>query len=1011
MRLGALLFLLYAYACAADDVEVYDEEPAVDDDESEVIDESIRRSVDALLRFPLQRDEIKHRITVSDGDKDTGFLELSGREEVADAAYAFGLIKGAPRRGTRQLQEAVCRGQGLVKGALRPPCTRRSALILDRDVLDPRDENMTQKLPGRLEVWEGQSPLDAVGGLVRAANLHTTIDVEWFAPALVDALCTDLAHPELFACGEHELLGHHKHISRVVPINLGGEKGVIGDLVLHDYEEAADAIYNFSQYHDEVTAFGRRQLLQNLCGKDAKKYQYKCSRQQALVFKSAPVRSVNGTVALLDATPALLQVWEGEEPADAVKAFCDQVGFSDDDAKRLIREVCGEYPVKLLPRRSPLTNCQRLSWVLEVMPVRGPFGPGGRMAHVGDLPIIEGEEGHDLAWAFAADRGCEGCPFYKQLAATLCAKPRVTCSRRKARVWKAFVDVATQEALAWPEPLEDAFIEVLEGDQVVDGVRELWFSRNVTNTTELHTDNARFKRRALTALSCNPEYGHADAKLCARAEEIVARADVERPGATKTLQFNSTLPRKHDDRDCGDALSRRADYDDLLMDRIKACAPPPPKKLDKDAWRRRKRMRRDEAEREADKAREDVEKRFLDDVEGIESNATNATEPEKKNASAPADPEACEAATKAVESVSLHKIQLLIEAACVPTVYDFGIKGWAGNSNLQVLGAHNDSEADRRELFQGMKLRRVDGVLIDSLTDYKEALKRKAAEAFQQKTRVNMSLEFLVVDENDRFLTGGQKGEGAGPISVYEHETASDAVYRQAHLNELIQPNYTALGVQKRFLVTFWGVETSFGRYLGSFNVPQALVTLAYDGRRSDYFRKELFNALTILEQGHITVSSMKGSWAGAMGQSQFMPSSFINYAVDWDGDGKRDIWDTKADVFASSANYLAKAGWRDDITWGRAVALPTGGQIDGKPALEFAEAKIKMPLGDWARAGVTSVDGSALPARQLQARLVMPAGDTSPAYLVYSNFDAILAWNRSNYYALAIGILSDTLR
>ena len=229
--------------------------------------------------------------------------------------------------------------------------------------------------------------------------------------------------------------------------------------------------------------------------------------------------------------------------------------------------------------------------------------------------------------------------------------------------------------------------------------------------------------------------------------------------------------------------------------------------------------------------------------------------------------------------------------------------------------------------------------------------------------------------------------------------------------NELLSEVAIKYGVQKRFLVTFWGVETSFGRYLGSFNVPQALVTLAYDGRRSDYFRKELFNALAILEQGHITASLMKGSWAGAMGQSQFMPSSFINYAVDWDGDGKRDIWDTKADVFASSANYLAKAGWRDDITWGRAVALPAGGQINGKPASEFAEAKEKMPLGDWARAGVKSADGSALPARQLQARLVMPSGDTSPAYLVYSNFDAILAWNRSNYYALAIGILSDTLR
>ena len=218
-------------------------------------------------------------------------------------------------------------------------------------------------------------------------------------------------------------------------------------------------------------------------------------------------------------------------------------------------------------------------------------------------------------------------------------------------------------------------------------------------------------------------------------------------------------------------------------------------------------------------------------------------------------------------------------------------------------------------------------------------------------------------------------------------------------------------GVQKRFLVTFWGVETSFGRYLGSFNVPQALVTLAYDGRRSAYFRKELFYALTILEEGHITAATMKGSWAGAMGQSQFMPSSFVNYAVDWDGDGKRDIWATKADVFASSANYLAKAGWRDDITWGRAVALPSDGKINGRAALALAEAKTKMPLGDWAQAGVRSADGSALPTRPLQARLIMPAGDNGPAYLVYSNFDSILAWNRSNYYALAIGILSDTLR
>ena len=199
-------------------------------------------------------------------------------------------------------------------------------------------------------------------------------------------------------------------------------------------------------------------------------------------------------------------------------------------------------------------------------------------------------------------------------------------------------------------------------------------------------DNARFKRRGLP-LSCNPSTATPTPSY-ARAEEI-ARADVERPDATKTLHFNSRSPEARRPR-----LRRRvvaADYDDLVLDRT-ACAPPPKSSTSTPAPPEEDAARRGRAR--ADK--EDIEKQFLDEVEGIESNATNATEPEKKNSSAPADPEACEAATKAVEAVSLHKIELLIEAECVPTVYDFGIKGWAGNSNLQVLGAHNDSEADRR---------------------------------------------------------------------------------------------------------------------------------------------------------------------------------------------------------------------------------------------------------------------------------------------------------------------------
>jgi membrane-bound lytic murein transglycosylase B len=170
-------------------------------------------------------------------------------------------------------------------------------------------------------------------------------------------------------------------------------------------------------------------------------------------------------------------------------------------------------------------------------------------------------------------------------------------------------------------------------------------------------------------------------------------------------------------------------------------------------------------------------------------------------------------------------------------------------------------------------------------------------------------------------------------------------------------------------------------------------------------------NALKILEEGHIAPENMKGSWAGAMGQSQFMPSSFLSYAVDWDGDGKRDIWGTKPDVFASTAYYLSKAGWRDDITWGRKVTLPTGFSMNGKNAKALADGKTRVKLPVWAEAGVLNADGGALPTKNLTARLVMPAGSDGPAFLVYSNFDSILDWNRSNYYALAIGHLSDKLR
>lgn len=212
-------------------------------------------------------------------------------------------------------------------------------------------------------------------------------------------------------------------------------------------------------------------------------------------------------------------------------------------------------------------------------------------------------------------------------------------------------------------------------------------------------------------------------------------------------------------------------------------------------------------------------------------------------------------------------------------------------------------------------------------------------------------------------------------------------------------------GVQPRFLVAFWGIETDFGRLTGGFPVVPALATLAHDGRRSTYFRKELFNALTVIDQGHVEAKNMTGSWAGAMGQCQFMPSSFVNFAVDGNGDGRKDIWTTKADVFASAANYLARSGWKDDQTWGRAVKLPA----DFDPGL--ADLKIRKPLSEWQRLGVRRADGSDLPTRDLMASVVFTEGPGSAAYAAYNNFNAILKWNRSIFFAVAVGSLADRLQ
>lgn len=211
-------------------------------------------------------------------------------------------------------------------------------------------------------------------------------------------------------------------------------------------------------------------------------------------------------------------------------------------------------------------------------------------------------------------------------------------------------------------------------------------------------------------------------------------------------------------------------------------------------------------------------------------------------------------------------------------------------------------------------------------------------------------------------------------------------------------------GVQPRFMLALWGMETDYGRVTGGFHIVGALATLAWDGRRSAFFRKELMDALQVMQGERIPPAKMTGSWAGAMGQCQFMPSSFVRFAKDGDGDGRRDIWGSLPDVFASTANYLSGSGWKDDQTWGREVTVPA--DVDAK----LIGPDVVKPLSEWARLGVRRADGRPLPQVAISASLVRPEAGKDPTFLVYDNWRVIMKWNRSTFYALAVGHLADRI-
>ena len=291
-------------------------------------------------------------------------------------------------------------------------------------------------------------------------------------------------------------------------------------------------------------------------------------------------------------------------------------------------------------------------------------------------------------------------------------------------------------------------------------------------------------------------------------------------------------------------------------------------------------------------------------------------------------------------------------------------------------------------------------------------------EAFLAGVRVDARRAGVSAATLDRALSGLRPNAKVLELDRYQPEfTMTWSHYRETRVSEqritngrsawsrnrpTLQAVQARFGASPQVVVGIWGLESNYGTYTGGFNVVEALATLAWDGRRSSFFRPELIAALRILEQGDVAFPRMLGSYAGAMGQPQFMPTSFERLAVDFDGDGRRDIWDDTADVLGSIGNYLAHAGWRAGEGWGEAVLLPAGFDTG------LAGREARRPLADWGRLGLRRLDGSPLPAAALAAGLVLPDGAAGDAFLAYPNFSAIRRYNPSDYYALAVGLLGD---
>jgi membrane-bound lytic murein transglycosylase B len=281
-----------------------------------------------------------------------------------------------------------------------------------------------------------------------------------------------------------------------------------------------------------------------------------------------------------------------------------------------------------------------------------------------------------------------------------------------------------------------------------------------------------------------------------------------------------------------------------------------------------------------------------------------------------------------------------------------------------------------------------------------DAMKQGVPAAIADRAFQGLTPDQKVVDLDNRqpeFSLTYAKYVG-GTVSADRIAKGQQRMAQHRALLDALQAEY---GVPPQYLMAFWGIETNYGSYMGDFRVVRSVATLACMTKRQVFFSNETVQALRILNMNHMTSEQMRGSWAGAMGNMQFMPSTFSKWAVDRDGNGRIDIWNSLPDAFASAANFLRGIGWKPGLPSSEEVFLPRGFPLDQ------ADTTVEKPVKAWAAMGVKKAGGAALPASDEPASILLPAGFRGPAFIIYPNFKAVMNWNRSTLYALSVGILA----